>query len=348
MSEETKAPATTGAEYIVTDDRGKNLPARPSMSFGLAEMEKLAETVAKSQMFGMKTKEQALTLMFVAQSENRHPMSVVMDYHLIHGEPSLKAEVMLSRFQAAGGKVDWKQYDDTAAEASFSHPAGGKITVRWDMARAKQAGLSGKDNWQHYPAAMLRSRCISEGIRTVYPGATGGFYTPEEVQDIPPDELDNAQPSAIPSNRKNGNVTKAKTPAEQPPAEPEKKPDPEPQGNVQNDAGATSEPTPPSSSTAEAPVDAAPVDPAAQPGNGESAEPEKPKLDSFQTGFAKQVKAAFDEAKVPGEKRPELMQTAVYSKYPTRTDLDWRKLTHSELSATLQALKRIVANYKAA
>jgi hypothetical protein len=34
---------------------------------------------------------------------------------------------------------------------------------------------------------MLRSRCISEGIRTVYPGVTVGVYTPEEVQDFAPE-----------------------------------------------------------------------------------------------------------------------------------------------------------------
>ena len=33
---------------------------------------------------------------------------------------------------------------------------------------------------------MLRSRVISEGIRTVYPGCVVGTYTPEEVEDFQP------------------------------------------------------------------------------------------------------------------------------------------------------------------
>jgi hypothetical protein len=33
---------------------------------------------------------------------------------------------------------------------------------------------------------MLRARCISEGIRTVYPSSVVGTYTPEEVQDFEP------------------------------------------------------------------------------------------------------------------------------------------------------------------
>jgi hypothetical protein len=54
------------------------------------------------------------------------------------------------------------------------------------MAQAKAIGLATKDNWKNYPKAMLRARCISEGIRTVYPGCIVGVYTPEEVQDMEP------------------------------------------------------------------------------------------------------------------------------------------------------------------
>jgi uncharacterized protein YbbK (DUF523 family) len=38
--------------------------------------------------------------------------------------------------------------------------------------------------WKKYPRQMLRSRVVSEGVRTVCPGATSGMYVPEEVQDI--------------------------------------------------------------------------------------------------------------------------------------------------------------------
>ena len=32
----------------------------------------------------------------------------------------------------------------------------------------------------------MRARCISEGIRTVYPACVAGLYSPEEVQDFAP------------------------------------------------------------------------------------------------------------------------------------------------------------------
>ena len=40
--------------------------------------------------------------------------------------------------------------------------------------------------WVKFPRQMLRSRVVSEGIRTVDPGAVCGAYTPEEVQDFAP------------------------------------------------------------------------------------------------------------------------------------------------------------------
>jgi hypothetical protein len=52
------------------------------------------------------------------------------------------------------------------------------------MARATKAQLGGKDMWKKYPRQMLRSRVVSEGVRTVYPGATSGLYVPEEVRDF--------------------------------------------------------------------------------------------------------------------------------------------------------------------
>jgi len=44
--------------------------------------------------------------------------------------------------------------------------------------------------YRKFPRQMLRSRCISEGVRTVYPVATGGMYAPEEVEAMPRVERD--------------------------------------------------------------------------------------------------------------------------------------------------------------
>lgn len=146
----------------------------------------MGNAISKSGLFGMKTPDQAIALMLIAQAEGMHPAIAARDYHVIQGRPALKADAMLARFQNAGGKVNWDVYTDQEVKATFSHPAGGSITLSWTLEQAKRIGLAGKDNWKNYPRAMLRARVISEGIRTVYPGCVVGVYTPEEVQDFEP------------------------------------------------------------------------------------------------------------------------------------------------------------------
>ena len=150
----------------------------------MGDIERMAQAVAKSGLFGVKTVDAAVALMLIAQAEGRHPALAARDYDIIQGRPAKKSEAMLRDFLESGGKVEWHGLDDTVADATFSHPSGGTVRIVWDMKRAVAAGLGGRDMWKKYPRQMLRSRTVSEGIRTVCPMATSGMYVPEEVQDI--------------------------------------------------------------------------------------------------------------------------------------------------------------------
>jgi hypothetical protein len=68
------------------------------------QVERMALAVAKSGLFGVKTSDQAMALMLIAQAEGMHPAIAARDYHVINGRPTLKADAMLARFQQAGGK----------------------------------------------------------------------------------------------------------------------------------------------------------------------------------------------------------------------------------------------------
>jgi hypothetical protein len=149
-------------------------------------MQQMAEVAASSKMFGFKNPQEALAIMLLCQGEGLHPAIAMRDYHVIQGRPALKADAMLARFQQAGGAVKWDVYTDQEVTGTFSHPSGGSLSVTWLLSHAKQIGIASKDNWKNYPRAMLRARCISEGIRAVYPGCVVGVYTPEEVQDFSP------------------------------------------------------------------------------------------------------------------------------------------------------------------
>jgi hypothetical protein len=152
----------------------------------MADIQKMAKVAADSKMFGFKNEAEAMAIMLLCQAEGMHPAIAMRDYHVINGRPSMKADAMLARFQLAGGKVHWPRMDDAEVTGVFSHPAGGEATITWNDETIKRAELSRNPMHQKYPRQMKRARCISEGIRAVYPACVAGVYTPEEVQDFAP------------------------------------------------------------------------------------------------------------------------------------------------------------------
>jgi hypothetical protein len=165
------------------------------------QLEKMATVVAKSGLFGVKTYEAAIAVMLLAQSEGVHPMEAVKDWHImeIKGRTivSMKSEAMLSRFLEAGGKVKWHKLADDGASATFAHRDGGEATIDWDLPRAQRAGLADKDVWKQYRRAMLRSRVVSEGVRTVLPQVLRGRRTPEENMHMEDPEIPTTKEEAI-------------------------------------------------------------------------------------------------------------------------------------------------------
>lgn len=150
----------------------------------VSDIEKMATAVAKSGLFGVRTPDQAMSLMLIAQAEGLHPAIAARDYHIIQGRPSLKSDALLARFQANGGRVEWTEYTDQAVAAKVSHPQGGTVEIRWTFQMAERANLTKNPTWRQYPRQMLRARVISEGVRAVFPGVAVGVYTSEEVQDM--------------------------------------------------------------------------------------------------------------------------------------------------------------------
>jgi hypothetical protein len=164
-------------------------------------MQQLGAMIAESGLFGIKTIQQAVTLMAIAQAEGRPAALAARDYHVIAGRPVKKSEAMLRDFQSAGGSVRWLELSDTVARAVFSHPQGGEVTIEWTLDMAKKimveewqdgpggrvkrlTPLADRQTWKNYPRQLLRARCVSEGVRTVYPGATSGMLVEEEVRDM--------------------------------------------------------------------------------------------------------------------------------------------------------------------
>jgi len=162
------------------------------------EMESMAAHIVRSKLFGAKDESQAMSLMLLAQAEGMHPMAAIQDFDIVQGRPARKTHSILARFQSAGGSVIWEEVNGLRACGVFSHKQGGSLRVQWTFEQAKRVGLTEKDNWKNYPQAMLRARCIAEGIRAVFPGAIGGMLSVEEAQDIviaPPKDMGMVTPT---------------------------------------------------------------------------------------------------------------------------------------------------------
>ena len=170
--------------------------------------ERVASAIVKSGFWGNVEPNAVLTLCFLAEAEGHHPAVVYRDYHILQGRPAKKAEAILRDFVEAGGKVKWHALDDKCADATFTHPSG-EARIEWTIDRANKAGLK-SPMWSKYPRQMLRSRVVSEGVRTVYPGATSGLYEEGEVADI----VAESGPVEVPGDKaENSTVSPRQSPA---------------------------------------------------------------------------------------------------------------------------------------
>lgn len=158
------------------------------------DLKQMASAACKSGLFSMPSPEAALTLMLLCQAEGLHPIQALRQYHIIKGRPAMRADAMQAAFQAAGGNISWVERNDKKCSAEFSHSQGGKILVEWTIDMAAKAGLTNNPTWQKFPRAMLSARCVSEGVRAVYPAVVCGLYTPEEVQDFDEQPKPKTQP----------------------------------------------------------------------------------------------------------------------------------------------------------
>jgi len=96
---------------------------------------------------------------------------------------SIKTLALQSNFLQRGGKIEWLERTDTRVTARFTM---GKtsLEVTWDEARAKKAGLWGKKNWNQFPAQMLSSRVLAEGIRAIDPASTLHFTLSTKLETL--------------------------------------------------------------------------------------------------------------------------------------------------------------------
>jgi RecT family len=130
------------------------------------------------------TAEKALAIIQKGRELGIQPMYALSNIAIINGKPVAGAEVLLA--------LIYRDHGDDAIH--FTETTGQRCTISYArrtwtrrenftfaLEDAKRAQLLGKDNWQKYPDAMLRARCVSAVARLAFPDSISGLYTPEEM-----------------------------------------------------------------------------------------------------------------------------------------------------------------------
>jgi hypothetical protein len=128
----------------------------------------------------LQTPEAAMFVIMVGRDLGLTATQSLRSVQVIQGKVEIAADMQLALFKKDGGKASWKTLTDTVAELMLVHPNGDQHTERFTMDDAKRAGLTG-DNWRKYPKAMLRSRAITAGMKSIGFDVLAGVYAPGEI-----------------------------------------------------------------------------------------------------------------------------------------------------------------------
>jgi hypothetical protein len=112
------------------------------------------------------------------------PMRALAHVHMVDGRPSLSAEQKRAAALAAGHEIVY--VESTTVRCTVKGRRKGSdewSTVTWTMDDAKNAKLAGKDNWRNYPRRMLQARATGELVDLIFPDASAGLATTEELVD---------------------------------------------------------------------------------------------------------------------------------------------------------------------
>lgn len=147
-----------------------------------AGLEMFGNAICRSGMFGCESKEAGIVFALQCVAENKPPLEMAKNYHLVKGKLTKRADAMLADFRRAGGKVTWRDLKDEKVQAAVFEFEDVKTSASYSMEDAKRAGLVRSGSaWDKTPAAMLRARCISETLRAIAPEIVQGVYVPEEL-----------------------------------------------------------------------------------------------------------------------------------------------------------------------
>ncbi len=130
----------------------------------------------------IKTAEQALMVMLAGRELGIGPIAALQSINVIHGKPTLSAQLMLALCNRTGQVENLKiEGDEKGASCTIKRKGRESYTATFGPKEAQLMGLANKDNYRKQSAQMYRWRAISACVRMVFPEVVLGMYTVDEV-----------------------------------------------------------------------------------------------------------------------------------------------------------------------
>lgn len=137
----------------------------------------------------VQTPEAAFAIIATGRELGLTAMQSLRTIHVIEGKPTLSADLIAALVKSRRDVCQFFMLvESTDRVARYKTQRVGEpepTVMSFSIEDAQRAGVTGKDNWKKYPAAMLRARCITALSRAVYPDLAMGIYDPDELADAP-------------------------------------------------------------------------------------------------------------------------------------------------------------------
>lgn len=177
----------------------------------LHEAMKLSATLAMSDLVPQALAGKPANVLLVMMKGRELGLSTMQSLggiSIVRGKPILEASLMVGLVLRHADICEYftltESTDAIATYRTKRRGAPEPVEMSFTIDEAKRAGLTGKDSWRNFAAAMLRARASAALARAVYPDLVAGIYVPGE---IPGDGVPGSSPGDVARASDGGSVS---------------------------------------------------------------------------------------------------------------------------------------------
>lgn len=180
--------------------RAKVAPLDAYQPRDFMEAMKIAETLAKSKLFGVKSPEEVFVIMSTGAELGLSPTASLRGIFTINNKPGLYADTMVAVCINRPECEYFRCVESTDKSATYEGKRRGNPARRntFTIEQAKRAGVTKNATYQAWTEDMLRHRAAAALARELFPDLLLGLYCREELEGIGNAQADEAPPAPEP------------------------------------------------------------------------------------------------------------------------------------------------------